>query len=108
MKEANFYAILPAKVRYSNELSEFEKILYCEITALASKTGECFASNKYFSDCFNKTPQHISKCINNLKKLGFIQVSFTYKTNSKEVDKRIITFDGDFTGLVKKVNTYAK
>jgi hypothetical protein len=33
----SFYAIIPAHVRYDTEISEFQKLLYSEITALVDK-----------------------------------------------------------------------
>lgn len=47
-----FYAILPASVRYDNELSYGARLLYCEITALANKHGFCYAGNTYFAELF--------------------------------------------------------
>ena len=41
----NYYAVIPATVRYDNMLKSAEKVLYSEITALASKNGYCFAQN---------------------------------------------------------------
>jgi hypothetical protein len=37
METPNFYAIIPADIRYSKELSMFQKLLYAEITALTQK-----------------------------------------------------------------------
>ena len=62
----NYYAILPARVRYDNRLKANEKLLYAEITALCNKTGKCFATNTYFSRLYNVTPQSISNWISNL------------------------------------------
>ena len=39
----SFFAILPASVRYDGKLSEFQKLLFVEITALADKEGYCRA-----------------------------------------------------------------
>ena len=36
-EKPNYYAIIPANVRYDNELRANEKLLYGEITALSSK-----------------------------------------------------------------------
>ncbi len=44
----NYYAIVPAPVRYAKDLSEFQKLLYAKITALSQKDGFCYASNNYF------------------------------------------------------------
>ena len=38
----NYYAIIPAIVRYDNDLKPNEKLLYGEITALTNKTGACY------------------------------------------------------------------
>ena len=48
----NYYAIIPATVRYDNRLKSAEKLIYSEITALANKNGYCFAKNKYFTELF--------------------------------------------------------
>ena len=43
----NYFAVIPANVRYDNELTEKEKLLYGEITCLSNKEGYCFALNNY-------------------------------------------------------------
>ena len=55
MEKPNYYAILSAEVRYDNNLRPNTKLLYAEITALSNTTGECFATNKYFSNLYNKS-----------------------------------------------------
>lgn len=87
-EKPNYYAIIPANVRYDNRLRQSEKLFYGEITALTFKTGECWASNTYFAKLYEVTPQAISKWILDLQKYGYIDVE--YKYNGKEVEKRII------------------
>jgi hypothetical protein len=36
-EKPSFYAILPADVRYAEDLTSLQKILYAEITALTNK-----------------------------------------------------------------------
>lgn len=86
----NYYAIIPANVRYDSELRANEKLMYGEITALANKTGECWASNQYFAELYGVTPQAVSKWISHLNDCGYINVEIAYKGNTKEVDRRII------------------
>ena len=76
MKEnlPNFYAIIPASVRYCNSLSANAKLLYGEITALCSREGFCWASNKYFAELYGVDERTAKRWIEDLKKENFIQV----------------------------------
>ena len=46
----NYYAIIPADVRYDKRLKPIERLLYGEITCLSNKEGYCFASSNYFAN----------------------------------------------------------
>ena len=86
----NYYAILTSEVRYNQNLTPNAKLLYAEITALINMNGVCFASNNYFAKLYGKTKTTVSKWVSELVKEGFIEVSFTYKEGSKEIDNRYI------------------
>lgn len=89
-EKPNYYAIIPAEVRYDKDLKAIEKLLYGEITTLTHQTGECWASNNYFANLYDIYPTTISKYINHLKDKGYIQIRMDYVGNSKEIEKRII------------------
>lgn len=90
----SYYAIIPANVRYSN-LKPNTKLLYGEITALASKEGYCFASNRYFAELYDVTKNTISSWISDLHKAGFIKVQII-KEGNQVIERRIgITQKGD-------------
>ena len=90
----SYYAIIPANVRYSN-LKPNTKLLYGEITALASKEGYCFASNRYFSDLYDVTKNTISSWISDLNNAGFVSVQLI-KEGNQVIERRIgITQKGD-------------
>lgn len=72
--QPNFYAIIPADIRYSKELSMFQKLLYAEITALTQKDWFCWASNAYFAELYWKTPETISRVINDLAEKWFFKI----------------------------------
>ena len=96
----SYYAIIPANVRYSN-LKPNTKLLYGEITALASKEGYCFASNRYFADLYDVTKNTISSWISDLHKAGFVSVQLI-KEGNQVIERRIgITQKGD-TPITKK------
>lgn len=90
MNKPNYYSILSAEVRYDNRLRPNVKLLYAEITALCNMNGECFAKNKYFAELYNKSKGTISGWISELVKYGYISVDYTYKPESKEIEKRYI------------------
>jgi len=99
----NYYAILTSEVRYNQNLTPNAKLLYAEITALINMNGVCFASNSYFAKLYGKTKTTISKWVSELVKEGFIELSFTYKEGSKEIDNRYIRIIKG--GIVKKDST---
>tara|TARA_R100001463_G_scaffold6332_1_gene20836 strand:+ start:2066 stop:2746 length:681 start_codon:yes stop_codon:yes gene_type:complete len=72
--ETNYYAIIPAEVRYDNRLSSSQKLLYAEITALSNQSGYCWASNKYFSDLYDVSKNTISTWMSGLCKYGYVRV----------------------------------
>jgi hypothetical protein len=89
MEKPNYYSYIPAHVRYA-DITPNAKLLYAEITALLQMNGVCFASNNYFSKLYNKNKVTISRWISELKRNGFIKISFTYKEGSKEIANRYI------------------
>src|SRR3990167_3421298 len=70
----NYWAIIPAFVRYNKSLTYLEKILYSEITALSNRSGYCYASNAYFSENFGNSDRTIQRSLKHLTELGFISV----------------------------------
>ena len=91
-EKPNYYAIIPAEVRYNKNLRPNEKLLFGEITALSSFKGECTASNNYFSRLYGVVPSAITKWIKDLEKEQYITVD--YIREGKEIKKRIIRLTG--------------
>ena len=96
MDKPNYYAIIPAEVRYSN-LKPNAKLLYGEITALSGKLGYCYATNNYFAELYDVSKNTISSWISDLKKLGFITVNVE-RNAKKQIIKRCI-------GITKKMDS---
>lgn len=86
----SYFAQIPADVRYCEDLTASEKLLYGELTCLCNKYGYCWASNRYFADLYNVKIPTVSLWIKHLKECGFISVEIVNKEGSKEVDGRII------------------
>ena len=86
----NYYAIIPADIRYDKSLKDKAKFLYAEITALCNKDGYCFASNKYFADLYGVRKETISRLLNGLKNRGYIEIKLEYDEKTKEIKRRLI------------------
>jgi DNA-binding PadR family transcriptional regulator len=89
-KIKSYYAILPAEVRYSTEISSSSKLLYAEITALCNKEGFCWASNSYFAELYKVSRGTISKWIKQLEQNSFIRVVYMHNERGKNIDMRKI------------------
>jgi len=86
----SYYGILPAQVRYDTALTNLAKLLYCEISALASKDGICFAGNKYFAKNFEASERTISRAICSLEENGYVKITRHKKRGDYKVVKREI------------------
>ena len=86
----NYYAIIPAEVRYNNKLTANAKLLFGEITALTNKTGVCWATNKYFAELYSVDKKTISRWIHQLQEEGYLDIVMEYNKETKQIIKRII------------------
>lgn len=91
-EKPNYYAVIPAEVRYNPDLRANEKLLFGEITALSSATGQCTASNNYFAKLYGVVPSAITKWVSDLEKYEYIDIE--YERKGKEITKRIIKLKG--------------
>lgn len=70
----SFYSIIPAYVRYDNELCPNAKLMYGEISALSNEKGYCYAKNIYFSRLYDVNERTIIRWLNQLKNKKYIQI----------------------------------
>lgn len=106
MIEANYYAIIPANLRYDKELSPNAKLLYGEITALSNEKGYCWATNSYFANLYNVKNETISRWISQLIKKGYIKSVIIYKNGTKEIDSRRLYIGN--VPIDENINTYCE
>ncbi len=120
MNNTNYFAVIPANVRYDKEISDKAKLIYGEITALANEKGYCWASNNYFAELYGVKKETISRIISQLEKRGYVKTVLIYKKNSKEIQERRIYIqvpipieenvntgidENDNRGIDKNINT---
>ena len=86
----NYYAVIPADVRYDKDLTDKAKLLYGEISALSNKKGYCFASNKYFADIYEISQGTIKRWLKQLEDKEYIKRDYSYKAGTKEILNRWI------------------
>lgn len=89
-EEPNYYAIIPANVRYDKRLIQGAKLLYGEITALSNQKGYCWASNNYFMKLYEVSRFTIQAWLKSLEDCGYINRQVVYKEGSKEIQARYI------------------
>lgn len=87
-EKPNYYAVIPAKVRYDPDLKDKAKLLYGEIAALSDKNGYCTANNKYFAKLYEIDVSTVSRLIKNLVDKNYIKTELIYKEGTKEIEKR--------------------
>ena len=91
MKEKpNYYAIIPAEVRYSKALTPNAKLLYAEITALCNMNGKCTASTEYFCRLYEVSGGAVQNWLKMLDDNGYIQRTVIYKQGTKQIMHRFI------------------
>lgn len=73
-QKPSFDCNYPADVRYNTKISWIAKSLYCEIRALSSKYGFCWAKNEYFEKVFEVDKRTIIRRLKELETEGFIEI----------------------------------
>lgn len=71
----NYWAVLPAQIRYDKELPPNAKLLYAEISALTNGEGYCFASNAYFERLYELSERTVIRLIRALEAGGYIRIA---------------------------------
>lgn len=89
-EQPNYYAIIPAGVRYDKELKDKAKLLYGEISSLSNKEGKCWATNSYFAELYDVSNETISRLISDLVDRGYIERVIEYKEGTREIKCRYL------------------
>ena len=103
----NYFAVIPADVRYDKTLSASEKLFYAEIGALTHKDGRCWASRRYFADLYGVDERTISRWTTKLAERGYIEVR-VIRNAQKAILRRNIALKVFHTPSDKNVPTYGQ
>jgi len=103
--QPNFYAIIPANVRYDKNLKPNAKLLYGEITALCNQEGFCWADNNYFSVLYEVDKMTISRWISQLENGGYLKIEhYPELGNKRKIFIETLLIKKSI-GIDKKINT---
>lgn len=100
--KSNYYAIIPAIVRYDDELTDKAKLLYGEITCLSNKEGYCFATNNYFANLYHCTCRAIQIAISKLQERGYIRIVIENNYQRKIFLTDSLRYEKNFMGRYEK------
>lgn len=88
-EQSNYYAVIPANVRYDKRLKPQCQMLYAEITALTVAKGYCWARNAYFAERFGVSEPTIGRWLNMLKQTNYIYIEVVRDGSGKVVGRKI-------------------
>ena len=108
MQKPNYYAVIPAEVRYNKKLTPNSKLLYAEITALCNMNGKCTASTEYFCRLYEVSRGSIQNWLKMLEDNGYITRDVKYRQGSKEILSRSIKLVDKPSIKIYTDNTNAK
>ncbi len=104
---ANYYAVIPAQVRYDNTIPPGARLLYGEIAALANKNGYCFAQNSYFAECYQITIKTVKAWLSALEEKKYIKRVVARDEETNEVTERriyLLPIENNITTSIQKSN----
>lgn len=110
--EPSYWAVVPAPIRYDEQIAPNAKLLYAEISSLTYKTGYCFADDGYFHDVFGFSLRTVRRLLDALHDAGYIRIEIDRGQNNAIEARRIYAginpLAGDKIGFDKIVKTGEK
>ena len=102
-----YYAVIPAAVRYDESLRPNAKLLYAEITALASSDGYCWASNERIASWYGISPKTVGALIQQLAEKHYIRVELIRDEKQAITGRRlwVASPDGEVPPILKNEDT---
>lgn len=103
--QIGYYAVIPANIRYDNDLVPNAKLLYGEITALCNSNGYCWATNEYFANLYKVNEKSITRWISDLKSKNYISTNVeTFRYDDGTIKKiRYIYLNNETNHIDKNV-----
>jgi biotin operon repressor len=71
---ATKFITVSIEIMHDTKLNQSQKFILAEIEQLSQLDNGCYASNKHFSDLIGITKENVSRNINELKSMGYIDI----------------------------------
>jgi len=108
MIKPNYYAVIPAEVRYDKKLTPNSKLLYAEITALCNMNGRCTASTQYFCKLYEVSRGAVQNWLKMLEDNRYIERTVIFRQGTKEIMHRYINLKDKGSINISTDNTNTK
>lgn len=95
-----YYAVIPADVRYDDQLPANAKLLYGEISALSNATGVCTAQDTYLAAPYGFTDRTIRGLLKALETGGYIHTEVLRDPDTGQVSGRNIYLASAFAAKI--------
>ena len=84
-----YWAVLPAGIRYDEELRPNAKLIYAEISAMSDSTGFCWATNRYLAQLFGLAQDTVSALVAQLAERGYVSLEIIRGPKGNITERRI-------------------
>ena len=85
-----FYAVIPADVRYDEQIPPNAKLLYAEISALSDASGVCTAGDDWFLRNYGFSDRTVRRLLAALEDAGYIRTETIRDTDTGQITGREI------------------
>ena len=69
-----YWAVIPARIRYDDQIPPNAKLLYAEISSMIGPDGYCWATDEYFAKVFQFAERTVRDLMAKLKAAGYIRI----------------------------------
>lgn len=84
-----YWAVVPAEIRYDDQIPANAKLLYAEISSLLTPGGYCEASNAYFAGLYQITERSVRRLLDALAERGYIRIDERRGNHGTVEERRI-------------------
>lgn len=97
--QPGYWAVIPALVRYDDQICANAKLLYAEISSLVNRDGFCWADNGYFARLYRVSERSIRAWIEQLEGAGYIRTQEKRGARNAVQWRRIYAAVNPLTGV---------